>query len=92
MNRISFLSKLAIIFNALYAADFLLRTKIIANASGKAFISLSGGWIISPLLNLVLIFSLMMIKKENTPLPVPKWIWATCMFFLVFQVIAFLFM
>ncbi len=92
MSKISFLAKLALIFNVVYIVDFVLRTKIVANHSGMDFVPLLGGWIISPILNLSLMLSLIMIKKPNEPLPVPKWIWTICLFFLLFQFVAFLFL
>ena len=92
MKKVSFLSKLALIFNVVYIVDFLLRTKIVANNSGMEFVPLLGGWFISPILNLSLIFSLILVKKPGEKLPVPKWIWTVCLFFLLFQFVAFLFL
>ena len=89
--KILFLSRLAIIFNAVYLVDFLLRTKAVANTSNTGFVSLLGGWFISPILNLSLLAALILIKKPGENLPVPKWMWTLCLFFLLFQIIAFLF-
>ena len=91
MQRISFLSKVAVIFNILYFIDLLLRFKVIANKLSSAPIGLLGGWLLAPLFNLALLLSLIIIKKKGEPLPVKKYIWIFCLLCLVFQTCLFLF-
>ncbi|WP_156522717.1 hypothetical protein [Arachidicoccus ginsenosidimutans] len=91
MRRISFLSKVAVIFNVLYFIDLLLRFKIIANNLSTNAIGLLGGWLLAPVFNLALLLSLIFIKKKNEPLPVKKYIWVFCLLCLIFQTFLFLF-
>ena len=91
MQRISWLSKIAFIFNIIYFVDLLLRFKIIANHLQQGPIGLLGGWLLAPVFNLALLFSMLLIKKKGRPLPVSKWIWGFCLCCFVFQTVLFLF-
>lgn len=91
MRRISFLAKVAVLFNLLYFVDLLLRFKIIANQLSQSAVELLGGWVLAPIFNLALLLSLIIIKKKNQPLPVKKYIWIFCLLCLIFQTCLFLF-
>jgi len=90
MRRVSFLSKVAVIFNILYFIDLLLRFKVVANRISSGPIGLLGGWL-APVFNLALLLALIIIKKKNEPLPVKKYIWIFCLLCLIFQTCLFLF-
>lgn len=90
MQRVSWLAKIAFIFNIIYLVDLLLRFKIIANQLHQGPIGLLGGWLLAPLFNLALLFSILLLKKKGQPLPVAGWIWGACLCCLVFQTVLFL--
>jgi hypothetical protein len=91
MRKISWLSKIAFIFNIIYFIDLLLRCKVVANNLHQGPIGLLGGWLLAPIFNLALLFSIILIKKKGETLPVAKWIWLFCLCCLVFQTVLFLF-
>ncbi|SEA20796.1 hypothetical protein SAMN05192529_110124 [Arachidicoccus rhizosphaerae] len=90
MRKVAWLSKIAFIFNIIYFIDLLLRFKIVANNLSQGPIGLLGGWLLAPVFNLALLFSLLLLKKKNEPLPVEKWIWVFCLCCLIFQTVLFL--
>lgn len=91
MRKISFLSKVAVIFNIIYFAELLLRFKIILRTFHLNIVGLWGGWFLAPIFNLALLISLAMVKKKEEPLPVKKYIWVFCLLCFVFQTVLFLF-
>ena len=90
MRKVGWLSKIAFIFNIIYIIDLLLRFKVVANNLSQGPIGLLGGWLLAPVFNLALLFSLLLLKKKNEPLPVAKWIWVFCLCCLIFQTVLFL--
>jgi|GEM_PF-4746134 len=91
MKRVSWLAKIAFIFNVIYFVDLLLRFKVIANQMHEGPIGLLGGWLLAPLFNLALLLSILLIKRKGQPLPVAKWLWGTCLCCFIFQTVLFLF-
>jgi len=90
MQKVGWLSKIAFIFNIIYIIDLLLRFKVVANNLSQGPIGLLGGWLLAPVFNLALLFSLLLLKKSREPLPVAKWIWVFCLCCLIFQTVLFL--
>ena len=91
MHRVSILSKIAIIFNLIFIVDLLLRFKWLVNRFLEGPVGLLGGWLLAPIFNLALLFSILLIKRKGQPLPVATWIWVLCLCFLIFQTVLFLF-
>lgn len=91
MQKVSWLAKIAFIFNIIYFIDLLMRFKVIANQMNAGPIGLLGGWLLAPIFNLALLFSIVLIKRKAKPLPVAKWIWVFCGCCLIFQTVLFLF-
>lgn len=91
MQRVSWLSKIAFVFNLIYFIDLLLRFKVIAGQFSPGPIGLLGGWLLAPLFNLALLFALLLTKRKGKRLPVKKWLWGFCLCCLIFQTILFLF-
>ncbi|HTN38438.1 MAG TPA: hypothetical protein VL053_15260 [Arachidicoccus sp.] len=91
MRRVSWLSKIAFVFNIIYFIDLLLRFKVIANTLQAGPIGLLGGWLLAPVFNLALMMALILIKKKGRPLPVGKFVWVFCLCCLLFQTVLFLF-
>lgn len=89
VKNIQRLARIAVILNVVYAVELMLKWGIIRLREGQ-FIPVLGAFFLSPLCNLSLILALILIKKPNTPLPVSKWIWYSCLCVLLFQLFVFL--
>jgi hypothetical protein len=68
----------------------LLRYNLFFNNEISNTLLLTGGWILSPVLNLAFLFSLLFIKKQGKKLPVKSWLWLGCACIFSFQLVYFL--